>query len=46
MDLTKLYKIALIKARDLKFDVFNCLDIMNNKEVFEKLLFCPGNGYL
>lgn len=30
-----LYKNALILARQLDFDVFNALDILDNQEVFE-----------
>ena len=44
--MTELYKLALIKAKELNYDVFNALDIMNNSDVFEELLFSPGDGYL
>lgn len=46
MSLTELYRIALIKAKEIGYDVFNTLDIMENKQVFEELLFSGGDGYL
>lgn len=46
IDLKKLYECALIKAKESGYDVFNVLDIMNNKEVFQDLLFSGGDGYL
>lgn len=46
VSMTKLYKIALIKAKELGYDVFNALDIMENESVFKELLFAPGDGYL
>ena len=46
MSLKELYKIALIKAKELNYDVFNTLDIMGNMEIFEDLLFSGGDGYL
>lgn len=46
MTMTELYRLALIKAKELDYDVFNALDIMNNTEVFEELLFSSGDGYL
>jgi len=36
----------LILARDLGYDVFNCLDVMGNSEVFETLKFSIGDGHL
>lgn len=39
-------KYALIKAKDLGFDVFNALDIMDNHEFLEELKFGVGDGYL
>lgn len=36
---TQLFRDALIMAKNEGFDVFNALDIMDNEEVFEKLLF-------
>ncbi|EFN78470.1 glycylpeptide N-tetradecanoyltransferase 2 [Harpegnathos saltator] len=37
---------ALISARDLGFDVFNALDLMDNKEFLEPLKFGIGDGNL
>ncbi|CAI2368672.1 unnamed protein product [Moneuplotes crassus] len=42
----ELMRQALILAKRDKFDVFNALDIMDNKEVFEDLHFGQGNGNL
>lgn len=42
----EIMKAALILARNDKFDVFNALDIMDNKPVFEELHFGVGNGNL
>lgn len=36
----------LIKANDEKFDVFNALDVMDNKEFLEELKFGAGDGLL
>ena len=36
----------MIRAKELGYDVFNALDIMENKEVFDDLLFNGGDGYL
>lgn len=44
--INEIMKNALILAKNDKFDVFNALDIMNNKEVFEELHFGMGNGNL
>ena len=41
-----LMKCALIFAKNEGFDVFNCLDIMENKTVFQDLLFGEGDGKL
>ncbi len=41
-----MYTAALVLAKQEKFDVFNALDILDNKEVFEDLLFKPGDGFL
>ena len=41
-----LMRDALILARNEGADVFNCLDVMENKEMAEKLLFGIGDGYL
>ncbi|KAK0074225.1 hypothetical protein PV325_009175 [Microctonus aethiopoides] len=37
---------ALISARNLDFDVFNALDLMDNKEFLESLKFGIGDGNL
>lgn len=42
----QLFEIALLKAKELDFDVFNALDIMDNAQAFEKLNFNPGDGFL
>jgi glycylpeptide N-tetradecanoyltransferase len=39
-------KYALIAAKNLGFDVFNALDIMDNTEFLDELKFAPGDGYL
>lgn len=39
-------KAALIIARNTNHDVFNCLNIMDNKTILEDLKFGPGNGNL
>lgn len=44
--LVELMQNALIIASKLGFDVFNCLDIMDNSTFIEKLKFHAGNGYL
>ena len=36
----------LIKAKELGFDVFNALDVMENKEHFDELKFGVGDGLL
>jgi len=36
----------LIIARDLKYDVFNCLDLMDNEKFLEQLKFGRGDGCL
>ena len=46
VDLTTLFKNALVLAKQEKFDVFNALDIMENKEVFQELNFGVGSGSL
>jgi len=40
------FKQALIMAKKKGFDVFNALDIMHNKQVFEDLKFGVGDGNL
>ena len=41
-----LMKCALILAKNNNFDVFNCLNIMENETIFEDLLFGQGDGTL
>ena len=43
---TELMKCALILAKNAGFDVYNCLDIMENETVFKELLFGMGDGTL
>lgn len=47
-DIKKLYFAALIMAKKEGFDVFNALDILDNKLVFDDadFLFKPGDGFL
>ncbi len=42
----EIMKCALILAKNAGFDVFNCLNIMNNEEAFDDLLFGKGGGKL
>lgn len=46
MPFQDLCKDALILARNVGIDVFNGLDLMDNKSAFEKNLFGIGDGYL
>lgn len=46
VDLVKLFNEALHLAKDLGFDVFNALNIMENEKFIEPLRFGPGDGYL
>jgi glycylpeptide N-tetradecanoyltransferase len=39
-------KLALVKAKDQGYDVFNALDIMENEEFLRELKFGVGDGYL
>ncbi|RKP08604.1 myristoyl-CoA:protein N-myristoyltransferase [Thamnocephalis sphaerospora] len=41
-----LFKDALILARSERFDVWNCLDLMDNREIIDELRFGPGDGTL
>ena len=41
-----LMKSALVLAKNAGFDVYNCLDIMENETVFKDLLFGQGDGKL
>jgi len=43
---TQLMNDALIVAKNSNFDVFNALDLMDNKECLEKLKFGIGDGNL
>ena len=36
----------LRKAKEMDMDVFNALDVMENKDVFEELKFGIGDGQL
>jgi glycylpeptide N-tetradecanoyltransferase len=45
-DIVELTKACLITATNYGYDVFNMLDIMDNSQVFEPLLFKQGDGYL
>jgi glycylpeptide N-tetradecanoyltransferase len=42
----ELIRNALILAKIHKYDVYNCLNLMDNSEVFEKLNFQKGDGHL
>jgi glycylpeptide N-tetradecanoyltransferase len=44
--LTDLMKDALILANNAGFDVFNCLNVMNNEDFLEELKFGAGDGSL
>ena len=46
MSYKELMRNALILAKNNNFDVYNCLDIMENKTVFKDLLFGMGDGKL
>lgn len=46
MDLKNLINDLLIKARDEKFDVVNCVDILQSATVIDDLKFVPGDGSL
>ena len=46
MNVKEIMKCALILAKNAGFDVFNCLNIMNNEEAFQDLLFGKGGGKL
>lgn len=45
-DLTDLVHDALVTARDARYDVFNALDLMENKKFLEELKFGVGDGNL
>ena len=42
----ELMKNALILAKNENFDVYNCLNIMENQTIFKDLLFGQGDGSL
>jgi glycylpeptide N-tetradecanoyltransferase len=44
--LKELTKNALILAKNNGFDVYNCLNIMDNSNIFNELLFSQGDGSL
>ena len=44
--MVELMNNSLILAKKNGADVFNCLDLMENNKVFEKLKFGPGDGML
>lgn len=44
--LNRLMNDALILAKNLGFDVFNALDLMDNKDILEELKFGIGDGNL
>jgi len=44
--LTDLVNECLVQAHNDEFDVFNALDLMDNKEFLEKLKFGVGDGNL
>eukprot|EP00761_Pharyngomonas_kirbyi_P003542 gb/GECH01003546.1/.p1 GENE.gb/GECH01003546.1/~~gb/GECH01003546.1/.p1 ORF type:complete len:444 (+),score=121.89 gb/GECH01003546.1/:1-1332(+) len=46
MPFETLIQNALIKAKQLDMDVFNALDLMENKQIFENLKFGIGDGSL
>ena len=45
-DLKDLVKDCVISARNNGCDVFNCLDVMDNKQFIKNLLFTNGTGEL
>jgi glycylpeptide N-tetradecanoyltransferase len=45
-DLTELMKDSLILAKKHEFDVFNCLEIHDNKQFLQELKFGVGDGFL
>ena len=46
IDFKTLIHEALVLAKGLGYDVYNCLDLMHNRPVMEDLLFGPGDGKL
>ena len=41
-----LFENAIITAKQNDYDVYNALDLMDNKQSFEKLKFVKGDGFL
>lgn len=46
VELVDLMRESLILARNLEADVFNALDLMENRKIFEPLKFGIGDGHL
>jgi len=46
VDLKQLIRDTLVLANNKQFDVFNCLEIHDNKTFLEELKFGPGDGHL
>ena len=46
VDYKELIRNALILAKKLGYDVYNCLNLMDNSSVFEDLHFQVGDGNL
>jgi len=46
VSITQLMNDALILARNKQYDVFNALDILQNKELLQELKFGIGDGHL
>ena len=46
LTIDQLMEMALIKARDLGYDVFNCLNIREFQSIFDKHHFSIGDGFL
>jgi glycylpeptide N-tetradecanoyltransferase len=46
MSMHDLMRDALILARNMQVDVFNALDLMENRDIFEELKFGAGDGHL
>jgi len=44
--LKQLMQDALILANSLGYDVYNCLDLMDNQSILQDLKFGPGDGNL
>lgn len=46
VSLFEVTNLILNKAAELKFDVFNALDILDNASVLDRCRFSPGDGFL